>query len=330
MAGFVIRLAERMGYHYHKNTAYGRTNGIFFNVIMVDTGNAALYGAVGSRMVNDGQSTMPTVRAYVKHENGIDLNAINAFLLQKKWKGLKVYNAQADETAVWMHINNAWTLKAENVETLLNEFSAWLVQNGYYSGCSFCPATEELGYTEQGGRVMEACDECHQRLAGIVEEFKAERDTAGSYVKGALGAAVGGLIGIIPWVLIGMLGYVAALSGLIMSWLSYKGYQLAHGKRGKGMVWVLVVVLIVFTYIGVMASTYVSIVNQAKDAGYELVDNAFWIVLTLPFTPNEDVGVIWGQLAMGWIFAGLGSFGLIRRANREGSGKDIAVNRIDR
>lgn len=323
MAGLVDRLAGQMGYHHHRNTAYGRTNGIFFNVIMVDTGNAALYGALGSRMVNDGQSAMPVVRAYVKREGGIDLNGINAFL-RRKWKGLKVYDAQADETAVWMHINNAWMLKAENVETLLRELSAYLAENGYYSGCSFCTATEGLGYTEQNGRVMEACDECHQRLSGIVEEFKAERDTTGSYAKGALGAAVGGLIGIIPWVLIGMLGYVAAISGLIMAWLSYKGYQLAHGRRGKGMVWVLIVVLFVFTYVGVMVS---SLVSYAVQMGYELTGEAFLLMLTLPFSP--DGAVFWGQIALGWLFAGLGSFGLIRRANREGTGKDIAVKRID-
>lgn len=263
------------------------------------------------------------MRAYVKREGGIDLYCINAFL-RKKWKGLKVYDAQADEASVWMHINNVWTIKAENVAALLNEFSAYLAANGYYSGCSLCPATEGLGYTEQDGRVMEVCDACHQRLQGIVEDFKAERQTTGSYAKGALGAVLGGVIGIIPWVLIGLLGYVAAISGLIMAWLSYKGYQLAGGKRGRGMVWIIIVVLIIFTYIGVMGSLYASAINEGYDMRGTLL-----LVLIAPFLPQYfETGVLWGQLALGWLFAGLGSFGLIRRANREATGKDLAVKRL--
>jgi|AGTN01.2.fsa_nt_gi hypothetical protein len=323
MAGFVDKLAQDLGYQRYRNTAYGRTNGIFFNVVPMDTGSVALYGAVGAQAA--GQSNMPTVRAFVKREGGIDMIGVNAFL-KRKWKGFKIYNIQADGVSVWMNINNAWTLKAENVEALLLELSAYLAQNGYTSGCSLCTATEGLGYTEQDGRVMEVCEACHARLQNAVEDIRAERETTGSYAKGALGAVLGGIIGIIPWVVIGLIGYVAAISGLIMAWLSYKGYQMAGGRKGRGMVWILVVVLVVFTYVGVIASLYA---NIAAD-GFEMVDNAFLIVLTLPFIPGEDVGAVWGQLALGWLFAGLGSFSLIRKANREGAGKDLAVQRINK
>ena len=94
------------------------------------------------------------------------------------------------------------------------------------------------------------------------------------------------------------------------------------------MVWILIVVLVVFTYVGVMTSLYVGVVIDSQQQGYELVDNAFVIILTMPFVPGEDTGMIWGQLALGWLFAGLGGFGLIRRANREAKGKDLAVQRI--
>ncbi len=325
MAGFIDRLAQKMGYQRHKNTAFGRTNGIFFNVIPVDAANVALYGAVGARMAQGAPAT-PVVRAYVKREGGIDLNGINAFLRSRKWKGLKVYDAQADQASVWMNINNAWMVKAEDVEALLQEFSAFLTQSGYTSGCGFCTATEGLGYTEQDGRIMEVCDACHERLQGAVEEIKAQRETTGSYGKGLIGAVLGGIVGIVPWVLIGMLGYVAAISGLIMAWLSYKGYQLLGGKKGRGMVWILIIVLIVFTYVGVMASLFATVASQ----GYEMVDNALLIILALPFTPGEDMGLVWGQLALGWLFAGLGSFGLLRRAGKEAAGKDLAVKRIDK
>lgn len=323
MAGWIDSLSGALGYQRYKNTAYGRINGIFFNVIPVDTASVALYGAVGAQMAN-GRPNMPVVRAYVKRESGIDLMGINAFL-SRKWKGVKVYPAQADEASVWMNITNAWMLKADNVAALLFEFSMYLSQNGYYSGCSFCPATENLGYTEQDGRVMEVCGACHEKLQGIMEDFKAERAVTGSYSKGALGAVLGGIVGIVPWVLIGMLGYVAAISGFIMAWLSYKGYRLLGGKLGRGMTWILILALIVLTYVGVITSVYFSAIVSG---GYAVTFESFAMFLMLPFSSNDYSGMLWGQLALGWLFAGLGSFGLIRRANREASGKDLTLKRI--
>jgi hypothetical protein len=321
MAGWMDGLTVKLGFQRHKNTIYGRTNGIFFNVTPMDYGSVAIGGVMGAQMT--GQSNMPTIRAYIKRESGIDMMDINAFL-KRKWKGLKIHNIQADQTSVWMNVNSTWNLKAESVEALVQEFSAYLAACGYTSGCVLCPVTDGLGYTEQEGRVLEVCDVCHERLQGALGEIKAQRETTGSYAKGALGAVLGGVVGVIPWVVIGMLGFVAAISGLIMAWLSYKGYRLLGGKLGRSMVWILIVVLIVFTYVGVMASLYVSIAAE----GYDLVDNAFWLILTLPFVPGGDAGVIWGQIALGWLFAALGSFGLIRKAGREASGKDLSVKRI--
>lgn len=308
MAGQAERLIEQAAYMKHGNTLYGRTNGIFFNVQYANLSIAA------------------TVRAYVKRNEGIDLYSINVFLKENK-KKYHLVDAQTDGRSVWTVLNSSTVLKAETVTEFLNEFSSFLAANGYSSSCSFCASTENLGYTEQDGQVMEACEACHEKLQGAVEEIKAQRDTTGSYAKGAIGAVLGGIVGVVPWVLIGMLGYIAALSGLIMAWLSYTGYRLLGGKKGRGMVWVLVIVLIVFTYVGVMANLMVSDSNLQ---GFEVTGNAFLIYLMAPFLPEYFyTGAIWGQLALGWLFAALGSFGLIRRANKEAKGKDLEVKRID-
>ena len=307
MAGQAERFTQQTAYMKHDNTLYGRTNGIFFNVQYASLSIAA------------------TVRAFIKRDSGIDLFGINGFLKENK-KKYHAADAQTDGRSVWVTLNSSTVLKAETTMEFLNEFSSYLVGNGYSSSCNLCTNTENLGYTEQDGQVMEVCEACHEKLQGAVEEIKAQRETTGSYAKGAVGAVLGGIVGIVPWVLIGMLGYVAAFSGLIMAWLSYKGYQLLGGKKGRGMVWVLVIVLIVFTYVGVMAS---QMVTDANLGGFELTGNAILIYLMAPFLPEYFyTEVIWGQLALGWLFAGLGSFGLIRKANKEASGKDLEVKRV--
>lgn len=59
-----------------------------------------------------------------------------------------------------------------------------------------------------------------------------------------------------------MLGYIAVVSGLVMAFLSHKGYMLLKGKVGNGMVWILIAVMIVFTYAGVLFSLGASIIKE--------------------------------------------------------------------
>ena len=55
----------------------------------------------------------------------------------------------------------------------------------------------------------------------------------GSYGAGFLGALLGGLIGAIPWALLYLAGRVAAVLGLLIGWLSEKGYRKLGGKTAR-------------------------------------------------------------------------------------------------
>ncbi len=323
MAGMIEDIARRMGYRRHRNTAYGRTNGIFLNVSASEDGGFALLGGSGAKRARSSRSYMPVVRAFVRREGGVDLEGINAFL-SREWQGLKVYPAQADETSVWLYINSLWAVKAEHVEPLLRGFSEYLAQNGCRSeGCCLCGAKAGLGFTARDGYVMEACGACHARLEKKAAGA-AERGAAGSDARGAAGAVLGGIMGLVPWALLGALGYIAVLSGFIMAWLSHKGYTLAGGRRGRGMVWTLAAVLFVLTYVGMALVLCVNLMAE----GYAFSGSLLGVALAMPFTWAEGAGYIWAQLALGWLFAALGLWWVLRRASREDSGKDIGVTRV--
>ena len=66
-----------------------------------------------------------------------------------------------------------------------------------------------------------------------------------------MGAFLGALLGAVVWGAVLMMGYIAALVGLLIGWLSIKGYTLFHGKRGKGMILIVLLALI----FGVAAGT---------------------------------------------------------------------------
>lgn len=299
-------------YKIYNKIAYGRTNDIFFNV----------------RLVN--YNCHARIAAFIKNPNGINISAINLFLQENK-KKYKASKATVENDVIYVMLTSATRVKADTVKDFLNAFSEYLIENGYTSSCMFCSNNENIGYTFTNDQVREVCPECHEKLSGVVEDMKEERQASGSYLKGAIGAVIGGILGIIPWVLLGMLGYIAALSGLAMAFLSYKGYMLMKGKVGKGMIWILIVVLLVFTYAGVLISLGVSI---AQEYGLSFADidlGAFIIsMLGAPFDSYSfNTGVVWGQIALGWIFAGLGSFGILRKAGKESSSKDLLVKRIN-
>lgn len=311
MATRTGKLAKLTGFMLYEDTAFGRMNGIFLNANI------------------NNLSGITTVTAYAKRAAGVDMQGVNAFLKDNKKLQNKA-SAAFDGTAVTVTILNYLKLNVQTVADLLSDFSQYLAGQGYYSTCAFCDKNDELGYTVQEGRVMEACPACHEKLEGILTDIKKEREQTGSYFSGAAGAVLGGIIGIIPWVLIGLIGYVASISGMIMAFLTYKFYLLFKGKRGPGMLFIVIAVLIVLTYVAVTVNQTITDYNYLTEMGYYDIPifELFGMELTAPFYP-EDAGYLWGQIGLGWLFAGIGSFVFLRRIRRESAGKDIEVKRLN-
>lgn len=312
MAKQLDRFIESAKYQRYNKIAYGRTNDIFFNVRYVSSNCHAL------------------ISVFVKNPNGINADQINLFIKENK-KRFKASNVSVSDGVISVFMPSPTVVKAEVVEAFLNDLSLFLKENGYVSSCTFCSSNENIGYTFTDGMVREVCPECHAKLANVVEDIKEERETSGSYLTGTVGAIIGGILGIIPWVLIGMIGWIAAVSGLIMAYLSHKGYILLKGKVGKGMIWILIAVLVVFTYVGVLTSMGVSIIQEFGLEVTQIEIGPFIsLMLGAPFDSEMfETGVVWGQLALGWLFAGLGSYGILKKARKESSGKDLAVQRIN-
>jgi len=309
MSAQLDKILKLTGFKQYKETAYGIQNGIYVNVIYSVLTASAL------------------VHFFIMRESGISTEEINLFHKEnrKKYRA-KLTNADGNVVTVLLN-SEIKRIKPEDVAILLNEATAFLAEKGYRSGCTICGEESGEGYTLQGGLVRPMCAPCHERVAAASAEIRQERAASGSCPAGLLGAVLGAIIGIIPWVLVGMLGYIASVCGLIMAFLSYKGYLLMRGRRGPGMTWILIVVLVVFTYIAVLASEGIAGYQQLTNEGYSInLPEYTLLVLSLPFIPEGSA--IWGSIALGWLFAGLGSFSLLRKAGKEAAGKDLELTRI--
>lgn len=170
----------------------------------------------------------------------------------------------------------------------------------------------------------DACAEKTKRtITETNENEKQERE--GSYALGAVGALLGSLVGAVAWALVLNFGFVASVVGFVIGWLAEKGYNLLKGKQGKGKVVILIIAVILGVLLGTFASemiTAIDMVNNGEIYGITVGDVPALILLLLIENAEYRLAVL-GNVAMGLLFAGLGVFGLLKKAGDEASGTKV-------
>ncbi len=71
---------------------------------------------------------------------------------------------------------------------------------------------------------------------------------------GLIGAILGGLVGIIPWIILGYFGYVATFGGIAIVLGAQYGHNLLGGKPGKGRMAAVIFVTIAMVFVANAAS----------------------------------------------------------------------------
>ena len=164
---------------------------------------------------------------------------------------------------------------------------------------------------------------CREIAAGDEDR----RETAGgNYFTGFLGALLGSVVGAVLWAVVLYFGYVASLVGLAIGWLAEKGYNLLKGKQGKGKIVILIIAIIIGVLLGNFGADVIALVemvNAGELPGMTYGDIPALILLVL----MEDSGYMTATLSnigMGLLFAALGVWSLLRRANAEVADTKIA------
>lgn len=199
------------------------------------------------------------------------------------------------------------------------------------TGWNVCP---ECGSTVTGGRwVMidgvahyfhPACAETVKR--GITESEQSQKEArTGSYLSGAMGALLGAALGAVVWAVVLLMGYMASLVGLLIGWLSEKGYDLLKGKQGKGKVAILIVAVVFGVLLGTVAADVFTLVGYINDGEmFGLTYGDIPAVLIMLFTEDAEYrSITLGNVAMGLLFAGLGVFAMLRKTSSQVSDTKI-------
>ena len=129
-------------------------------------------------------------------------------------------------------------------------------------------------------------------------------------VAGIVGAVLGAAIGGASIILLSQIGYVAALSGIILSVCTFKGYELLGGKLSKKGLIISLLLILVTPYIADRMDWAILV---AQEFGVSF-GQAFGAI---PALLEEEVIVgstYWGNLALIYLFTALGSFSTIWNA----------------
>lgn len=170
-------------------------------------------------------------------------------------------------------------------------------------------------------------DSCAAKAARDVEgeNERRKQEDDGTYLKGTIGAILGALLGAVVWALVLLAGYVASIIGLLIGWMSNKGYDLLHGKKGKGKVAILIVSVILGVIMGTLGATAISLameISEFPELGLTYGDIPA-AMLVLFQEDAEFSSMILSNIGMGLLFAALGVYWLVIR-----TGKEVADEKI--
>lgn len=170
-----------------------------------------------------------------------------------------------------------------------------------------------------------ACVQKVQRDSAAEYERRTEADS-GDYLRGTIGALLGAAVGAVLWAVIYMMGYVAGIVGFAIGWLAEKGYDLLHGKQGKGKVVILIVAVILGVLLGTAAGLVAEVMVVLADEGISAtVGEVIEFVGIMWEMDSEFQGTMILNVLMGLAFAGLGVFTLLRQTNKNVSKEKITV-----
>lgn len=221
---------------------------------------------------------------------------------------------------ITMSVKNTGNQKKlkENLEESLNALLSFLRLNGFQNCCQICGNPGEADPVMAGLSYMHLCPDCFEKFqhAKAVDNNQ-KQAKAENVVGGIIGAFLGSLLGVLCIVVLGQLGYVAALSGVVMAVCTMKGYEMLGGKLSTRGIVVSIVLMIVMTYVGnrldwailVMREVGLDIITSYQSVGYLVSEGMLG-------------AAYWGNLVMVYLFALLGAVPTVRTSMKNQKGID--------
>jgi hypothetical protein len=182
-------------------------------------------------------------------------------------------------------------------------------------GKGYCPYCGQPTYgTEDmyliNGAAMQLHAGCLETVEGGFAENAEAAKTNGSVLTGAVGAALGAIVGAIPWAVVSFFGWFVGYLGLLISFVSCKGYEMLHGKETK----IKGIIVLVVSLLAVVLAEYVAMLASLMKEFPGTPLSTCFVALNeaIRYDPEMQAIVI-KDLVMGWLFAVLGMYSTIKQ-----------------
>ncbi len=191
----------------------------------------------------------------------------------------------------------------ENLNASINALVNLLHREGFENSCQSCGSKEPFPCNISGS-YMHLCSNCFAQLqhSSSISSSK-ELTKKENVIGGIVGGLLGSLLGVLSIIIFSQLGYVAALSGVIMAICTLKGYEMLGGKLSKKGIAISVVLMIVMTLFGDRLD-WAIIISQELEVD---LATAFRIFPELIHEEIIEMGDYIANLVMQYLFVVLGA-----------------------
>ncbi len=163
----------------------------------------------------------------------------------------------------------------------------------------------------EGATVCTVCGTPVQAASANPAELPRKENVALGFV----GALIGALIGGASIILLSRLGYVAAISGIIIAFCTLKGYELlAKGMSKIGMV-ICFALMLVTPFVANALDLVLQLQAEWQAYGVTFADSAAYLAELITTDP-EMMRLYLSDLGMVYLFTAIGGFVVVRNALR--------------
>lgn len=272
-----------------------------------ESDGAALYGKCGAYDVivypaNTSSPYMLTVSVSARRSSGpLSKERRKEFLKENS----AVYTLTDTGSEIGMTLKNCANQEKlqERMASSMNALTRMLQSEGYQNCCQHC-GNLESDPCYVSGVYAHLCGNCFAQLQHDASVNASQtRQKKENVLGGVVGALLGSLIGVASIVILSQLGYVAALSGILMAVCTLKGYELLAGKLSNKGIIISCVLMIVMTLLGDQLD-WAIIVSRELEVDFF---TAFRIFPELLVYEIIDIGNYFGNLALLYLFGLVGA-----------------------
>lgn len=204
--------------------------------------------------------------------------------------------------------------KTEDVESMLLQMVSIFRKAAAVPGCFNCNSERLDSFAMVNGMAMKLCAQCQADISQtITAQTQEYSETKNNFVRGILGAVIGALVGSIVWVVIGLLGYFAAIGGVAISFCSAKGYTMMKGKINIPSIIIICLICIAALVFAQFTTETIGVLDEAGKAGYQIgIGEAAQFTYDVILNEPEVTSGFVKNLLFGLLFLALGSYSTVR------------------